>query len=397
MAMASPGYCAPTGPGRSGARPAIRGATAPRENTMRRRGFTLIELLVVIAIIAVLIALLLPAVQSAREAARRTQCVNNLKQIGLALHNYHQTHNVFAMGCSSGMWDTVPDYNYKQNLSVHALILPFLEQTQAYNAINFNWGCEDSTTVLCYQINLTGTNSQIKAFVCPSDPRGGVPDHNNTTNTNNYYACVGTTMTWGLIGNVAPYSPVSCATCTALNMPSTGLFTWQASYGIQTCTDGTSNTIAFSEAAVGYQGEQPLQRLIGLQGVQIPYTSMIYDASTNPALVLSVIQMCQQAYQSGNAGNVDLQRGENWAHGSMAMAMFNTVVPPNAYNDTWTHCGRNASSRAVLSNADSYHPGGVNTLMADGSVRFVKDSVNQQTWWALGTKGNGEVISSDSY
>src|SRR5215467_911063 len=104
------------------------------------RAFTLIELLVVIAIIAILIALLLPAVQAAREAARRAQCVNNLKQIGLALHNYHQVHNVFAMGCSSGMWDAIPDYSYKQNLSVHALILPFLEQTQVYNALNFNFG-----------------------------------------------------------------------------------------------------------------------------------------------------------------------------------------------------------------------------------------------------------------
>src|SRR5438876_8063556 len=109
-----------------------------------RRGFTLIELLVVIAIIAVLISLLLPAVQSAREAARRAQCVNNLKQIGLALHNYHQVHNVFAMGCSSGMWDNpLPQYSVKQNLSVHALILPFLEQTQVYNALNFNFGSED--------------------------------------------------------------------------------------------------------------------------------------------------------------------------------------------------------------------------------------------------------------
>jgi prepilin-type N-terminal cleavage/methylation domain-containing protein/prepilin-type processing-associated H-X9-DG protein len=364
---------------------------------MHRRGFTLIELLVVIAIIAVLIALLLPAVQSAREAARRTQCVNNLKQIGLALHNYHQAHGVFAMGCSSGMWDTVPDYNVKQNLSVHALILPFLEQTQVYNAINFNWGCEDSTTVLCYVINSTGTNAQINAFICPSDPNAGVPDHNNTTNTNNYYASVGTTMTWGLIGRQAPYLNMQSATATAINMPSTGLFTWQASYGIQHCTDGTSNTIAFSEAAVGTQNERPLQRLIGLQGVQIPFTSMIYDAQTNVPLVQSVIQLCQQAYQSGSSGYVDLQRGENWAHGSMAMAMFNTVVTPNAYADTWTHCGLNASSRAVLSNADSYHSGGVNTMMGDGSVRFVKNSINPLTWYALGTKGGNEVISADSY
>ena len=361
---------------------------------MRRRGFTLIELLVVIAIIAVLIALLLPAVQSAREAARRTQCVNNLKQIGLALHNYHQTHNVFPMGCSSGMWSGVGVYQTKQNLSQLAQMLPFLEQTQVYNAINFNWGAEDSTSVLCYQINMTGTNAQISALVCPSDPRGGQPDHNSTTNTNNYYGCVGTTMSWGLIGNQAPFANMNVP---SINMPSTGLFTWQASYGIQNCTDGTSNTVAFSEAAVGYQSEQPLQRLIGLQGVQIPFTSMLYDASSNPALTLSVIQLCNQAYQSANGGYIDAQRGENWAHGCMAMSLFNTVVTPNAYNDTWTHCGLNASSRAVLSNADSYHPGGVNCGMADGSVKFIKDSINQTTWWALGTRGNGEVISADSY
>src|SRR5262249_398365 len=112
----------------------LRASGAREETAMHRRGFTLIELLVVIAIIAVLIALLLPAVQAAREAARRTQCVNNLKQIGLALHNYHQVHNVFAMGCSSGAWDTPTDYNVKQNLRTHALILPFLEQTPRYHA-----------------------------------------------------------------------------------------------------------------------------------------------------------------------------------------------------------------------------------------------------------------------
>jgi prepilin-type processing-associated H-X9-DG protein len=124
---------------------------------------------------------------------------------------------------------------------------------------------------------------------------------------------------------------------------------------------------------------------------------MIYDASANPAVTQSVFQLCVAAYQSGSTSYIDLQRGENWSHGSMAMAMFNTVATPNAYNDTWTHCGLNASSRAVLSNADSYHSGGVNTLFGDGSVKFIKDSINPTTWWALGTKQGGEVVSSDSY
>jgi len=361
---------------------------------MRRRAFTLIELLVVIAIIAVLIALLLPAVQSAREAARRSQCVNNLKQIGLALHNYHQVHNVFPMGVSSAMWDAVGDYNVKQNFGPHTLMLPFLERTQNYNAINFNWGCEDATSVLCYLINSTGQISQINSFLCPSDPAAWAPDHNNTTNNNSYYASVGTTTSWGLIGNQAPYASLSV---TSINMPSTGLFTWQASYGIANCTDGTSNTIAFSEACVGNQSEQPLQKLIGLQSVSIPYTSMLYDAQSAPAVTQSVIQLCNTAYRSGKAGYVDLQRGENWAHGCMAMNLFNTIVPPNGFSKTWTHCGLNASSRAVLSNADSYHPGGIQVLMGDGSVKFIKDSVNQNTWWALGTKAGGEVISADQY
>jgi hypothetical protein len=166
-------------------------------------------------------------------------------------------------------------------------------------------------------------------------------------------------MNWGLMGNTSALPNLNVP---SINWPSTGMFTWQSSYGIAACIDGTSNTIAFSEAAVGYQSEQPLQRLIGLQGVQIDFGSMLFDASANPTVTQSVIQLCTAAYQSGNAGFVDLQRGENWAHGSMAMSMFNTIVTPNAYNDTWSHCGRNASSRAVLSNADSYHPGGVNTF-----------------------------------
>ncbi len=361
---------------------------------MRRRGFTLIELLVVIAIIAVLIALLLPAVQAAREAARRTQCVNNLKQIGLALHNYHSVHNSFPLGVSSATYTGPGVYNVKQNFGPLALMLGFLEKTQIYNAINFSWGCEDSTGVICYKINSTGTNAQIATFMCPSDPGSGTPDHNNTTNTNNYYACVGTSTWFGLIGHQAPAPNLNVI---SINMPSTGLFTWQASYNIGNCIDGTSNTIAFSEAAVGNQHELPKQKLIGLQNVKIPLSSMLQDAWSNVAATQAALTLCNQAYASGSTTYIDKQRGEEWAHGCMAMTLFNTIAPPNAYASTWTNCGLDSSARSVFSNADSYHPGGVNATMADGSVKFMKNSISQNVWWALGTKANGEVITADSY
>jgi prepilin-type N-terminal cleavage/methylation domain-containing protein/prepilin-type processing-associated H-X9-DG protein len=359
-------------------------------NSVRRRGFTLIELLVVIAIIAVLIALLLPAVQAAREAARRTQCVNNLKQIGLALHNYHDSNDCFPMGCSSGLWSGLGVYNVKQNLSPHVALLPYLGQTPLYNAFNFSWGCEDSTSVLCYAIQATAQNAQLSSFICPSDPNAGKPDHNNTTNTNNYYACVGTTTNWPLIGNMNLNTK-------AINWPSTGLFTLQQPYGIRDATDGTSNTIAFSEAVVGNQSLVARQKLIGLNTVSALAPALLADCRTNVPATLAGLQACNQAWSSGS-GVVDKQRGENWAHGCMAMTLFNTVASPNAYNDAWTHCS-NISSTALsaLSNADSQHPGGVNCLMGDGSVKFIKDSINQPIWWGLGTRAGNEVISSDAF
>ncbi len=359
----------------------------------RRRAFTLIELLVVIAIIAVLIALLLPAVQAAREAARRSQCVNNLKQIGLALHNYHDSNNTFPMGCSSGYWSGVGTYSIKQNLGPHAAMLGYLGEMPIYNAFNFNWGCEDSTGVLCYKINHTAQNAQLKEFVCPSDPNAGAPDHNNTANTNNYYASVGTTYNWPNINNGGLNKA-------SINWPSTGLFTLQQSYGIQTVTDGTSNTIAFAEAVVGNQHLQKKSRFIGLNSVGSLsglLTSFALDAESNMPNALAALQACTTAWNSGS-GKVDDQRGENWAHGCMAMALFNTVATPNQYNGSWTHCSSIGSTAlSAFSNADSYHPGGANVLMTDGSVRFIKDSINRYTWWSLGTKSNGEVIDASSY
>ena len=365
---------------------------------MRRRGFTLIELLVVIAIIAILIALLLPAVQSAREAARRIQCTNNMKQIGLALHNYHSVHNVFAMGCSSGAYNPPGTWwSVKQNLGPLALILPFLEQTSVYNSINFNFGADEFEPLayrsLTASVQATATNTSMKVFQCPSDPLAGAPDYQGTTNTNNYYASVGTTMYWSQLGTTWSNNVPS------VNIPSTGLFTLQASYGINNCTDGTSNTIAFAEAAVGSQTGQLGQKFVGVVNVAALQQYETLDASSNIANTKAALQACQLDWQNPKAGgSPDTQRGDNWSHGAMAMSLFNTIAPPNLYNDSFAYCSRIGSgARSDLSNADSYHPGGVNVTMADASVKFIKDSINIKTWMALGTRASGEVISSDSY
>ena len=199
------------------------------------RGFTLIELLVVIAIIAVLIALLLPAVQAAREAARRAQCVNNLKQIGIAMHNYHSTHDVFPMGSSkqpfdgpasfaSGAWDS---------WSGQALMLSFMEQSSIYNVCNFSLAPGQINSKLGYFVNSTAYNTVLNFFLCPSD--GNASGANGYIN--NYAACVGTTTfhTWNAAG-------------------SNGMFAYQTAIGIRDATDGTSNTIAFAELIVNTPG-----------------------------------------------------------------------------------------------------------------------------------------------
>jgi prepilin-type N-terminal cleavage/methylation domain-containing protein/prepilin-type processing-associated H-X9-DG protein len=349
---------------------------------MRRRGFTLIELLVVIAIIAVLIALLLPAVQAAREAARRSQCVNNLKQIGLALHNYHSIQNKFPLGASLNMYFP-GTYYAKQCWSAHGQLLPQLEQTAIYNSINFYWGVDTPTGSTSNVVNTTAIYTKVTTFLCPSDPNTG-----SQPSPNNYFACVGTTtnFTNGGDPNVA----------TLADHPTTGLFGYQVCYGIQDCIDGTSNTIAFCESTIGNPSGKAGQKDIGLTSVGIPAGALLQDASTNNALTQSGIQACNAAW-NGSSGTVSNSRGFLWAYGGLGMTMFNTVALPNSIGG-WTYCGNTYTSVLVTySEADSYHPGGVNTMMADGSVKFIKNSVNQQTWYALGTKANGEVIDASSY
>jgi prepilin-type N-terminal cleavage/methylation domain-containing protein/prepilin-type processing-associated H-X9-DG protein len=354
----------------------------------RCRGFTLIELLVVIAIIAVLIALLLPAVQAAREAARRASCVNNLKQIGLALHNYHTASGSFPMGSGSGMLGgpAVGNYQAKECWASHGPLLPYIGEVPLYNACNFNWSPDEPC-------NQTVDSTQVKTYLCPSDPNATVMTFGDngvlTTGNNCYFASIGTTT--DIRGAFARTAP-SFAT-----IPTTGLFAFQQAKTIAQVIDGTSNTIAFAESTVGIPGQAAKQKLIGLANINIPAAAIQQNAFTNPAGVTSGITACSAAWQAGATTAVDIQRGDSWQQGGMCMTLFNTIVPPNGQNDQWAYCSNSSGAVSNFSNSDSYHPGGVNVLMADGSVRFMKDSISLPVWWGLGTIQGGEVISSDSY
>jgi prepilin-type N-terminal cleavage/methylation domain-containing protein/prepilin-type processing-associated H-X9-DG protein len=365
----------------------------------RARGFTLIELLVVIAIIGVLIALLLPAVQAAREAARRTQCVNNLKQIGIALHNYHSTHDCFVLGVAR--YGPVTTYNW-DCWSSHAMLLANLEQTSAYNACNFSLGNNMPNSYGWYA-NSTVNNTRMTVYLCPSDANAGrlgllrPADGRIDILDVNYVASVGTTTTSP--NNTAP-------TNVWATQGSTGLFWWYQPYGLRDIQDGSSNTVAFSEALVSNGGSQatpstisntyPGNSLTGVSGAG--GAAQQYDARQNPAGILAGLQACNIAW-SKKAGINNL-RGVFWEVGSVGMTMFNTIVPPNSTQYPWGACrftGGGYPNDATFANTSSNHPGGANVLMGDGSVRFIKSTTNQTTWWSLGTRAGGEVVSADSF
>jgi prepilin-type N-terminal cleavage/methylation domain-containing protein/prepilin-type processing-associated H-X9-DG protein len=386
-----------------------------------RRGFTLIELLVVIAIIAVLIALLLPAVQAAREAARRAQCTNNLKQIGLALHNYHQSIGTFPPGKAQSA-SAVPYTAYAgwTDWGPQAMMLPYMEQNPIYNAINFNFCGGYSYGGYC---NITANNKLIASYMCPSDTNvgyGGAPSQSLTLaqnwgqtnyppNTNSYRGSIGTTTSkWGWTTGYMQCQPdpMGFGTPNPCSAYSTGLFVYYVSNGIQQVTDGTSNTIAYAESLVGDPGTfSPFHRNDSVTNVGAAVPGEVADASAGnnyQALIIPALNQCTAAFKVAQpSASQAYDSGNRWGWGSVGMSLFNTVVTPNSKNQPWNSCKDTCNNcggdDANFANTQSNHPGGVNVLFADGSVKFIKDSISPQTWMALGTKSNGEVITSDSY
>ncbi|MBI1324478.1 DUF1559 domain-containing protein [bacterium] len=350
-----------------------------------RKGFTLIELLVVIAIIAVLISLLLPAVQSAREAARRAQCVNNLKQIGLANHNFESTNGHFAPGYGP---NPMPGGGGRANSN--ALILQFLESASLYGAFNFE-----------ANINLTGPTSPndtaqtqiVSAFVCPSDPSqakllAGVSQLGYC----NYFGNVGNTASLEL-GTAFGFQEPNAVNAgifnvrldrsgTATSNPVNHLKV-QNPTTIGSITDGTSNTALYSEtirsiSIANTVGEIPIPSLLN---VYYFTGSMAGGMQVPPAPCLTF------------PGSRLRYRGQQYYRNLPITSYYNHTMTPNT---TKWDC-IDGSFVASHTAARSYHPGGVNVTFCDGSVRFVKNTVNETTWRALGTKAGGEVISADAY
>jgi prepilin-type processing-associated H-X9-DG protein len=263
-----------------------------------------------------------------------------------------------------------------------------------YNAINFNWGVDETTTSPGTAQNLTVIRAQVSVFVCPSDQYGGEAVVNSFTDaTNSYFCSVGTTTNLTLTNNTTWPAPASMAT-----LPTTGMFAFQQSYNIAQVSDGLSNTVAFAESTVGNPNAVLGKINIGIVSIGAAGTAaQFYDASApaNQAATLAGIAGCNTAWQ-GQQGTVDNQRGKTWFHGSIAFTMIQTVATPNSVN--WTYCSATTSgASSTFSEADSYHPGGVNVLLGDGSVRFIKSTINQKVWWALGTKSFGEVTSADQF
>jgi len=336
----------------------------------RRPGFTLIELLVVIAIIAVLIALLLPAVQVAREAARRAQCTNNLKQLGIATHNYHDSLGRFPFGgivLPANHPYVVSGFTKQGHYrwSMLAQLTPFLEQTGVFNALNLSLPILDGASVILPQ-NSTVNMTQVSLLLCPSDGRGScIPDFA----ASNYMACTGD----GVLGNGFGVADP------AFGAPN-GVFYFNSSASLAELVDGTSNTALMSESIIGNGAASGT-----LSGPVNPAEVALQVAGGSPVYTPLSVAECT------SATSTFFRRNSAWVQGSYQHALYSHYLAPNSKTPDCLrqqyHGWKAPRSR---------HAGGVNVLFGDGTVRFVKDSVNLQAWRAIATKNGGEVISADA-
>jgi prepilin-type N-terminal cleavage/methylation domain-containing protein/prepilin-type processing-associated H-X9-DG protein len=364
------------------------------------RGFTLVELLVVIAIIGVMVGLLLPAVQAAREAARRMQCGNNMKQLGLGLHNYHAAYDTFPAG-----WDgTGP--NGRNGNQVLIGILPFIEQQALWEQISNPYGLQlDGVTPQTPPFPAMGNNpetdspnyrpwaTQVSTYRCPSDPiqLGGAGQ-------TNYGNCYGDA--------IRSIGRERSGPGTNGDSHQRGVFARWTRFKFRDILDGTANTVAMAEIGVANEAR-------GIQGYSFPANDSSGDFR-HP--VHRPIACMNEARDSANpslyAAGALIARGRRWAFGHVIYAGVTTVLPPNAPS-----CHRAGDALDMAGSAGSYHQGGAHALMADGAVRFITDSIDTRNlnsppvhgslglpagspspyglWGALGTRASKEVIDKE--